>query len=83
MIVLPTRRKLIRRRDALYELLVANIQCASIRQIEDTMRMIHIINNKLRTYFIRENEPKEVFVEEDENIDNKKKNPFTINTISQ
>ena len=43
------------------------------------MREIHIINNKLRGYFIREHEPEELFDDEENPIE--KKNPFTINTI--
>ena len=82
MIILPTRGRLIRRRDALYDHLQSIIHCSSIHQIEDIMKQIHGINLKLRTYFIREHEPKEVFPdEEDEAIDIKTKNPFTVNTI--
>ena len=58
MIILPTRRKLERRRDALYERLT---DVLSIHQTEDIMRRIHIINLKLRTYFKREHEPQELF----------------------
>lgn len=58
MIILPTRRRLESRRDALYERLMNTL---SIHQTEDIMRRIHIINLKLRTYFKREHEPKELF----------------------
>ena len=76
MIVLPTKRRLERRRDALYERLHA-INDASVHQVEDIMRKIHGINMKLRTYFIRENERehKELFEDKDPI---EKENPFTI-----
>ena len=80
MIILPTRQRLIKRRDALYDHLESIINCASVHQVEDVMRKIHNINLRLRTYFIREHEPKEIFNEEEEN-DIKKKNPFKINSI--
>ena len=51
MIILPTRRRLERRRDSLYERLLAILPAASIGQVEDIMRKIHIINLKLKTYF--------------------------------
>ena len=58
MIILPTRRRLERRRDALYE----RLNCIlSIHQTEDIMRRIHIINLKLKTYFQRQHEPEELF----------------------
>lgn len=81
MILLPTRRRLLRRRDALYQRLAAVVQCGSIHQVESIMRQIHSINLKLRTYFIRAHEPKEVFPDEEENYDIAPKNPFTINTL--
>ena len=67
MILLPTRRRLERRRDALYRHLHAIIKDASVHEVEDIMRKIHGINLKLRTYFIREgqHEAKELF--EDKN----------------
>ena len=77
MIILPTRRRLERRRDALYVHLHEIIHCASVHQVEDVMRQIHGINMRLRSYFIREHEPEELF-EEKEEYDFKKKNPFTI-----
>ena len=80
MIILPTRQRLIRRRDALYEHLESIIDCASVHQVEDVMRKIHNINLKLRTYFIREHEPKEIFNEEEDN-DIEKKNPFKAVTF--
>ncbi len=62
MILLPTRRRLERRRDALYEHLESILQCASVHQVEDIMRKIHGINSKLRTYFVKEqHEPQELF----------------------
>lgn len=66
MIILPTRRRLEARRDALYQKLseLVNIQNA-VHQTEDTMRKIHIINLRLRTYFKRAHEPKELFEDED------------------
>ena len=80
MILLPTRQRLINRRDSLYRKLDSCIQIASVHQVEHIMREIHGINLKLRSYFIREHEPKEVFCDEEDTIE--KKNPFTINTIS-
>ena len=73
MIILPTRQKLIRRRDALYEKLDSIVNCASVHQVEDILRRIHSINLKLRTYFVKEHEPKELFEDEDTV---EKKNPF-------
>ena len=74
MILLPTRRRLVRRRDALYEHLDSVLHSASVHQVEDIMRKIHSINLRLRTYFIRENErePKELFEEKD---------PFTVQSM--
>ena len=84
MILLPTRQKLIRRRDALYEKLWSIIPCCSYQQVEEYMRRIHGINLKLRTYFIREHESKELFLDKEDNEDDdiiKEKTPFTVNTI--
>ena len=63
MILLPTRRRLERRRDALYHHLQSILQHASIHQVENIMQQIHGINLKLKTYFQRElkHEPKEIF----------------------
>lgn len=61
MIILPTRRRLIMRRDSLYEHLYAILQHASIHQVEEILRQIHSINQRLRTYFIRQHEAKEIF----------------------
>ena len=62
MIILPTRRRLERRRDALYQTLHAVIRHASIAQVEDIMRKIHQINLKLKIYFNRDlHEPEEIF----------------------
>jgi hypothetical protein len=62
MILLPTRRRLERRRDTLYEHLLSIMQHASVHQVEDIMRQIHCINHKLKTYFTREghHEAKEI-----------------------
>lgn len=67
MIILPTRRRLERRRDALYKYLDTIVTSASVHEVEDIMRKIHSINIKLRTYFIREgqNEATELFETED------------------
>ena len=51
MIILPTRRRLERRRDALYRKLHYIIRHASVSQVEEIMRRIHGINLKLKTYF--------------------------------
>ena len=63
MIVLPTRRRLERRRDALYDHLLGIMQHASVHQVEDIMRQINCINLKLKTYYMREghHEAKEIF----------------------
>jgi len=65
MIVLPTRRRLVRRRDTLYRQLESILQHASVSQVEDVMRRIHTINLRLRTYFQREHEPTEIFESQD------------------
>lgn len=80
MIILPTRRKLLRRRDLLYRHLISISQCATVHQVEEIMRQINCINLKLRTYFIREYEPKEVFLDDEENSI-KEENPFTIEGV--
>lgn len=61
MILLPTRRRLEQRRDLLYENLYYNLSHASVHNVEAVMRKIHGINLKLRNYFQREHEPKEIF----------------------
>lgn len=66
MIVLPTRRRLIRRRDALYDKLGHILRNASVMQVEAIMRQIHCINQRLLTYCINANEPKEVFHDEED-----------------
>ena len=53
MIILPTRRNLIRKRDALYERLYSDIGTVSVHQTEDIMRRNNIINGKLRTKFLQ------------------------------
>ena len=65
MIVLPTRRRLISRRDDIYDHLQSIMQHASVHQVEEAMRRIHTINLLLRTYFKRQNEPMPVFDNED------------------
>jgi len=70
MIILPTRRRLERRRDKLYAHLESIINCASIHQIENITRQIHSINLKLRTYFKRDTiEPEELFIDQNEDND--------------
>ena len=66
MIILPTRRRLERRRDALYKRLQI-LQNASVHEVESIMRKIHCINIKLKTYFIREghHEATELFEDKD------------------
>jgi len=63
MIILPSRRRLEHRRDALYQHLHAIMQHASYRQVEDIMRQIHCINLKIKIYFNsqQKHEPKEIF----------------------
>ena len=65
MIILPTRRRLERRRDKLYAHLESVVNSASIHQVENILRQIHVINLRLRTYFKREREPEEYFNDED------------------
>lgn len=65
MIILPTRQRLIHRRDALYDKLNDMITLASVQQVEDILRKIHSINLKLKTYFVKSHEPKELFDDED------------------
>ena len=50
MILLPTRRTLVRKRDSLYLKLQRILQFCSVSQLEDIMRKIHHINNRLRFY---------------------------------
>lgn len=66
MILLPTRRRLERRRNALYKRL-QQLQNTSVYEVEDIMRKIHIINSKIITYFIRDgqHETKELFEDKD------------------
>jgi len=66
-----------RRRDALYDHLHDILDCASVHQVETIMRQIHGINLRLRTYFVRDHEPKELFAENEED-EYKKENPFKI-----
>jgi len=75
MIILPTRQRLIRRRDALYDKLNSIVNCSSVQQVEDIVRRIHSINLKLKTYFVKEHEPKELF-EDNDPIETK--DPFKI-----
>ena len=71
MIVLPTRRRLERRRDRLYQYLEIILHSASVHQVENIMRQIHSINLRLRTYFKSEiaRESKEIFIDENEDND--------------
>lgn len=63
MIILPTHKNLLKKRNELYEHMRSIVQCSSIHQIEDTMRKIHGINLKIRNYFIREYDYKETTTE--------------------
>ena len=49
MIVLPARKRIIERRNKLYRHLFDIAHCASLQQVEDIMRRIHILNKKLLT----------------------------------
>ena len=69
MILLPTRRRLERRRDKLYALLHTKVTVASVQQVEDILRQIHSINLRLLTYFKYNKEPNEVFVDSEEDND--------------
>lgn len=66
MIILPSRQKLLHRRDRLYAHLASIIHVASVHQVEDVMRRIHSINIRLRTYWKDGREPKEIFLDDDE-----------------
>jgi hypothetical protein len=68
MIVLPTRKRLERRRDALYKHLFTVVTSTSIHEVEYVMRQIHGINRKLKNYFVREgqHEAAELFEEKDD-----------------
>lgn len=68
MIILPTRKRLEKRRDKLYAHLESIINSASIHQVENILRQIHVINLRLRTYFKREREPEEYFLDEENDI---------------
>ena len=72
MIVLPTRRKLERRRERLYAQLKNILLTSSIHQVENIMRQIHAINLRLKNYFQRDmnHEPQEKFIEQEEDNDN-------------
>ena len=65
MIILPTRRRLERRRDALYKYLDSIVRHATIHEVEDIMRKIHMIDFKLTTYFDNGYEATEIFDEKD------------------
>ncbi len=51
MIILPTRQRLLKRREALRQHLDRIVDHASVHQVEDLMRKIHQINFKLIHYF--------------------------------
>lgn len=70
MIPIDSRRKLVRRRNALYKHLLSVLQHASPQQVEDVMRKVHIINHRLESYIKREVEPQEVFNDNEENVTN-------------
>jgi hypothetical protein len=71
MIELPTRRRLERRRDRLYEHLHSILHNASVIQVENIMRQIHAINLKLRIYFKGgiDRQPQELFINPNEDND--------------
>jgi len=68
MIVLPTRRKLERRRERLYAQLTNILLTSSIHQVENIMRQIHAINLRLKNYFQRDmnHEPQEIFIDQED-----------------
>jgi hypothetical protein len=61
MIILPSRNRLNRRASALYAKLLAAMQHASVSQVEDVMRRIHIINLKILNYGTQTKETVEIF----------------------
>lgn len=70
MIELPTRRRLVRRRDRLYLRLWTILSCCTYQQVEEIMRQIHNINLRLRTYFNNgKPEPEELFIDPLEDYD--------------
>jgi len=71
MIELPTLRRLERRRERLYAHLHSILQNASVVQMENIMRQIHVINLKLRIYFKGgiERQPQELFIDPNEDND--------------
>lgn len=64
MIELPTQRRLERRRERLYAHLESILHHASVQKVENIMRQIHSINQRLRTYFKGSicRQPQELFI---------------------
>ena len=71
MIELPTQRRLERRRERLYAHLESILHHASVQKVENIMRQIHCINQRLRTYFKGgiERQPQELFINPEEDND--------------
>ena len=87
MIELPTRRRLMRRRDRLYTHLDSILHNASILQVENIMRQLHVINLKLHTYFNGgiDRQPKELFINpnEDNDITTQDTTPGEVNPTTE
>lgn len=84
MIELPARQILTEHRDTLYKHLASIVGSASVHHVEDVVREIHIVNCKLRGYFVRDHQPIMHIVGNEKVEDGiATQNPFTINTISQ
>jgi hypothetical protein len=66
MIPLLSRSRLKKRRNALYAHLIEIAKCASVHQVEDIMRRIHILNFRIQQYDqCPQQEPKQVFSDEE------------------
>ena len=83
MIILPTRRRLEARRDKLYSHLEAIVNCASIHQVEDILRQIHIINLRLKTYFKPNREPEEYFNDNEDDITTQDTTPSEVSPTTE
>lgn len=84
MIELPAREILTEHRDTLYKHLTSIVGCASVHHVEDVVREIHLVNSKLRGYYVREHQPK-MLIAKNEKVEDgiATQNPFTVNSISQ
>ena len=64
MIELVTRKRLRRRRDAIYQHIISDIHSIQLHHLEELMRSIHILNLRIKSYdTIPQQEPEEIFQE--------------------